>query len=112
MWHDLEHGHADIGAQHVHRAVGEIRDAHQTEDQRKARGEQEKQAAEGEAVQGLDDPILHKRTGPEKSGPAFCSQGFTTPGSWRAANRANTPGSSGTLPACRSRTGSRSGRYG
>src|SRR6267378_5873542 len=71
----FQDGDPDVRPEHVHRAVGEIRDAHQTEDQREARGEQEQQAAEGEAVQGLDDPILHKRAGPENPAPLFALRG-------------------------------------
>jgi hypothetical protein len=38
----------------------EVRDAHQPEGERETRREQEQQAAERDAVEGLDDPELHR----------------------------------------------------
>ena len=60
--HDLEDARAEIGAEHEQRAVRQIRDPHQPEDQREARRQQEQQPAEGEAVQRLDGPELHRWT--------------------------------------------------
>src|SRR5260221_508670 len=106
----FQDGDPDVGPEHVQGAVREIRDAHQPEDEREARREQEQQAAEGEAVQRLNDPVLHKKRG-RLSRPRDPPL-LTTRDSSQAANRASTPDSSGTPPACRSRTGSRSGRCG
>ncbi len=50
---------AEIGAEHEERAMREIGNAHQPEDQRESGRQQEQQAAEGHAVQRLDDPELH-----------------------------------------------------
>ena len=52
----------------------EIRDSHQPEDQRESGREQEQQAAEGQAVQRLDDPELHGRKGRDRClrRPAQC----------------------------------------
>ena len=49
---------AEIRAEHEERAVREIGNAHQPEDQREAGRQQEQQAAEGQTVQCLDDPEL------------------------------------------------------
>ena len=48
-----EHG-GEIGADHVLHAMSEIDEIHHAEGQRQARGDQEKQDAELQAVQGLD----------------------------------------------------------
>ncbi len=56
----LQDRHPDVGAQHEQGAVRQVGDAHQAEDQRKARRQQEQQPAEGEAVQRLNDPELHR----------------------------------------------------
>src|SRR5262249_12033854 len=60
---ELQQRVAEIGAEHEERTVRQIRDAHQAENQREARRQQEQQAAEGHAVQRLDDPELplHRR---------------------------------------------------
>src|SRR5205807_3864077 len=57
--YDLKYRDAQIRAQHEQRAVRQIRDAHEPEDQRESCREQEQQTAEGQAVQRLDDPELH-----------------------------------------------------
>ena len=54
-------GGAEIGAEHEEAAMREIGNAHQAEGEREAGGEQKQQAAEGDAVQRLDDPELHCR---------------------------------------------------
>ena len=48
-----EHGR-EIGADHVLHAVSQIDEIHHAEGQRQTRGDQEKQDAELQAVQGLD----------------------------------------------------------
>jgi hypothetical protein len=53
-----QQGVAEIGPEHEECAVRQIRYPHQAEDQREARRQQEQQAAEGHAVQRLDDPEL------------------------------------------------------
>jgi len=55
---ELQQRVAEIGAEHEERAVRQIRNSHQAENQREARRQQEQQAAEGHAVQRLDDPEL------------------------------------------------------
>ena len=55
-------GRAEIGAEHEEAAMREIGNAHQAEGEREAGREQEQQAAEGDAVQRLDDPELHLLT--------------------------------------------------
>jgi hypothetical protein len=54
-------GGAEIGAEHKHRAMRQIRNAHQPEDQRKAGGQQEQQAAERHAIDGQQNPERHRR---------------------------------------------------
>ena len=51
---------AEIGAQHEERAVRQVRDPHQPEDQREAGGQQEQQAAERDAVD-RQQPEIHAR---------------------------------------------------
>src|SRR5262249_38202407 len=55
---ELQQREAEIGAEHEEGAVRQVGDAHQAENQRKARRQQEQQAAEGHAVERLDDPEL------------------------------------------------------
>ena len=141
---------AEIGAEHEEAAMREVGNAHQAEGEREAGGEQEQQAAEGDAVQRLDDPELHgaassfrpratcARAGVDNrrrldvaavrvstaisrwlmdSARRPLPQGRVkqpaprhdalelTPNSSPAGSRASRPGSSGTRPCCRSRTG-------
>ena len=49
---------AEIRPKHEEGAVREVGDAHQAEDERETGRKKEQQAAEGHAVQGLDDPEL------------------------------------------------------
>src|SRR5205807_10665400 len=49
------------GAEHEERAVRQVRDAHQPEDQREPGREQEQEAAERDAVDTEDDPLGHAR---------------------------------------------------
>ena len=58
-----DEGRAEIGAQHEQRAVRQIRNAHQPEDQRKARRQQKQQSAEGDAVDRQHQPEVHGRRG-------------------------------------------------
>ena len=50
---------AEIGAQHEERAVHQVGDAHQPEDQREARRQQEQQAAQRNAVHRQRQPQVH-----------------------------------------------------
>ena len=52
---------AQIGADHEHRAVRQIRDPHQPEDQGESRRQQKQQAAERHAVDGQQQPERHIR---------------------------------------------------
>ena len=54
-----QHGHAEIGPQHEEGPVHQVRDAHQPEDQGKAGGEQEQEAAECHAVYRQGQPEGH-----------------------------------------------------
>ena len=97
-----------ISAEHEERAMREVRQPHQPENQRKSRRQQEQQPAERQAVETLDDPKLHRL--PILSGKScaivapqweqnYCSRFLP------ADSRASRPGSSGTRPCRRSRTG-------
>ena len=57
---EIHDGRAEIGAEHEECAMGEIGNAHQPEGEREARRQQEQQAAEGDAVERLDDPELQR----------------------------------------------------
>ena len=52
---------AEIGAEHEERAMRQIGNPHQPEDQRESRREEEEQTAEGDAVDGKDQPQIHGR---------------------------------------------------
>ncbi len=54
-----DHGRAEVGAEHEEAAMRKVRNAHQAEREREAGRQQEQQAAERDAVEGLDDPELH-----------------------------------------------------
>src|SRR5262249_32685473 len=71
---DLQQRVAEIGAEHEERAVRQIWDPHQAENQREARRQQEQQAAEGHAIQRLDDPELplHRWSAPD--GSSMCGE--------------------------------------
>src|SRR5207247_8980924 len=51
------------------RAVREVRDLHEPEDQREARGEQEEEAAERDAVDCEQQPEAHNGRGPRRPPP-------------------------------------------
>ena len=99
---------AEIGAEHEEGAVRQVGQPHQAEDQREARGQQEQQTTERQAVETLDDPKLHRL--PISSGKLRASlprngSRIIAPGSLPADSRANRPGSSGMRSCHRSRTG-------
>ena len=52
-----DEGRGEIGAQHVERAVRQVDEVHDAEDQRQPGGEQEQQQAELQAVEALLDEI-------------------------------------------------------
>ena len=54
----LQDARAEVGAEHEQRPVREVRDPHQAENQRKAGRQEEQQSSQGQAIQGLDGPIL------------------------------------------------------
>ena len=58
---DGEERHAEIGPQHEERAVHQVGNAHQPEDEREAGGQQEQQPAEGDAVHRQSEPEGHRR---------------------------------------------------
>ena len=60
----------DIGAQEVVRAVGEVQDAHEAEDERETGGEEEEQHAEGDAVEDLDEVEAHQVAAEPAAGAA------------------------------------------
>ena len=51
---------AEIGAEHEERAMRQVGEPHQAEDQRESRRQQKQQATERQAVETLDDPKLHR----------------------------------------------------
>ena len=59
-----DEGGADIGAQHEQRAVRQVRNTHQPEDQGEARRQQKQQAAECDAVDRQHQPKIHVRSVP------------------------------------------------
>ncbi len=101
---------AQVGTEHVERAVREVRDPQQPEDQRKSRRQQKQQPAERETIERLYEPELHARKKRERLAPPPLTMMVATRDFSRAGSRANRPDSSGTPRACRSRTGSRSDR--
>src|SRR5207245_11727379 len=56
----LHQARAEVGAEHEECAMRQIRDAHQAENQREAGREQKQQTSEGDAVERLNDPELHR----------------------------------------------------
>ena len=71
-------GRAEIGAEHEQGAVRQVGNAHQAEDQREARRQQEQQAAEGDAVDRQQQPEGHMRVfrscpGRSSDPPRCCS---------------------------------------
>ena len=54
-----DQGPGDIGAHHVERAVRQVHEIHDAEGERQSGGEQEHQQAELQAVQHLDQQVVH-----------------------------------------------------
>ncbi len=59
-----DEGSADIGAEHEQRAVRQIRNTHQPEDQGEARRQQKQQSTESDAVDCQHQPKIHVRSFP------------------------------------------------
>ena len=68
--HAHDEGGADIGAQHEQRAVRQIRNPHQPEDQGEARRQQKQQSAERDAVDRQHQPKSHNSSVPKPV--SFC----------------------------------------
>ena len=106
-----DEGRAEIGAEHEQRAVRQVRDAHQPEDQREARRQQEQQTAKSDAVDRQQQPKIHSRRFPAlasgwQAGAHEGARRFRRGLRFHAAgNRANRPAAGGTSSRRRSRTG-------
>ena len=67
-----DRGHADIGAQHVEGAVGEVHDPRDAEDDRKAGRNEEQRSRAGKARQQCDDEFTHR--GARRSAERGCGR--------------------------------------
>ena len=83
-------GRGEIGADHVERAVRQIDQVHDAEDQRQAGRQQEQQHAELDAVEALFDQIKHGRW-PRRPALRPSRSGLSAPQKTRRQKRALPP---------------------